>query len=529
MSVQATIALLNGNKSEQSLSSNTTTTSPKIRTTSNTSWGKPLPTLSNNNNNTNNHINNNINNNNSNDNNSNDNNSNNNNIGDCSKTMLEKKATRTNLDMYVEELTSMYQELLDEKKITNDTIKKLEAEVEIYSCDSTKVRDYEIRVEYLAQKLEQISEERDQLEKELSSYKDRHGSLATPHHHSIINESNEKLMNRKSQQKRNTLHQQEDEYFNEILDAYERHSENMDDIHQKYQEQIETMENAMVEYDQGMKMAMQKYVADMEAQRLQNKTLQSMVKKQEELISKLEDRLKENGDTSITTNSITDLSSSSSSSALPNNDSSIEQHDEILLRQQVELQRIELESKRDLLTQLLNEREGLLKKINGPNNNNNQSSTTRSEKSNRRSPSLRSSIDILAELAKTNSMKIPSSSSSLSLRSLPDTGRSTPPPFAAPRTPLPPLPSSTDYNSDRNSMSSHKSSANESLVSYSRSSSLPSPTSYGSNDLDQRPHHHQPQQFKHYEENFERTSSLIHASQNEQDHTHIPNSFWKRS
>ncbi|KAI9305524.1 hypothetical protein BJ944DRAFT_265073 [Cunninghamella echinulata] len=513
MNVQATIALLNGNKSDLSLSSSTgSTTAPNNIKTNSTNWGKPLPTLSNN-----------IDNNN--------NNSNTHTSYDRSRISLEKKVptTRTNLDMYIEELTSMYQDLLNENTLANNKIKKLEADVEIYSCDSTKVRDYEIRVEYLAQKLEQISEERDELEKELSTYKDRHGSLATPVSHEfgpdalkdctndnesptppmeIIDDEN----NNNNTQRQSQHPHHEDEYFNDILDAYEHQSENMDDLHQKYQEQIETMEQAMKEYDQGMKMAIQKYVADTEEQRLKNKTLQSMVKKQEELITKLEDRLKEN------------YPMLSSDLTASNNELPMEQHDEVLLREQVELQRIELESKRDLLTQLLNEREELLKKVNGANQ---QSTTPGRSHQQRRSASHRSSIDVLAELAKTN---IPTSASSLSLRSLPDNGRSTPPPFAAPRTPLPPLPSSNgDYNSsDRHSFSSHKSSANNSLVSYSRSSSLPSPNSCGSNEMVHPHQKQQHKQYKHFDEPFERTTSLMNSLTTEQDNTHISNSYWKR-
>lgn len=398
------------------------------------------------------------------------------------ETSKRTQQSRSTLDMHIEELTAMYQGLLDKHASATETITKLESDVEIYACDSTKVRDYEIRVEYLAQKLEQVSEERDTLEEELASYKDRHGSLVTPvspafgpdlfggkptlieaapTHHKSTNNGTELDDIQQMQQKQQMV---EDTYFDEILDAYEeRRSENSDEDDNRQQTYHGQIEQMRAEYDQGMKMAMESYVADLEKQRLENKTLQSMVKKQDELISKLETQWND---------SCGNIQHTSSYQAPSSGD-----HD--LLHQQVELQQIELESKRELLTQLLNERDDLLKRTN----------KTSKRQSQRRSPSFRSSIDVLAELAKTDSVpRSPGSLRSFGSQQQRDTGRSTPPLFAPPKTPLPPVPNNAT-NSDSGITTATTPTRNPS-ISYSRSS-----TSSASWSLDEKQQQQQQQQY----------------------------------
>ncbi|ORZ16913.1 hypothetical protein BCR42DRAFT_413497 [Absidia repens] len=357
--------------------------------------------------------------------------------------------SRAIVDMLTAELTTQYQEALDKNDSAKEIINKLESDVELYACDSTKVRDYEIRVEYLAQKLEQVSEERDLLEQELSTYKDRHGNLATPvspafgpdvfggkttmieavpttttatHQKNNMNQQhNETSNNNDSFEKQHQQQQQrlEDIYFDEILDAYEeRRSEDNDDMVQQQEHNEQMMAQMLAEYDQGMKMAMETYVADLEKQRLENKTLQSMVKKQDELIKKLETQY--------------------------GVDHPSDESGEQRLSQQ------------------------------------------RQQRQQRTSPSYRSSIDVLAEMARNESVL--GSSSSLPLNSIQhhhqrDTGRNTPPPFAPPKTPLPPLPITDQSNTSVN---------NDSLISYSRSST--SSTTWSS---DEQEHHHQQHQNQH--------------------------------
>ncbi|ORZ04490.1 hypothetical protein BCR42DRAFT_429173 [Absidia repens] len=373
---------------------------------------------------------------------------NNTNTNNTTTSRQRRPTSRSIVDMHAEELTALYQDVLDKLATANETIVKLESDVEIYACDSTKVRDYEIRVEYLAQKLEQVSDERDSFEQELMSYKNRPGnSLDTPvsacfpaQDNDVVDKNdtpsplpapqNEPASVQEQQQ------QQDETYFDDLLDAYEE----TDDHHQEHLE--EQMAKMQAEYDQGMKMAMESYVADLARQRLENKTLQTMVQKQEELIHELEGQQQQQQQQPVRDN----------------------EDENALLHQQVELQQIELESKRDLLTQLLNER-------------------------NNSKPSFRSSIDLLADMAKDNTNPTtPLPKSPGSIRSLNkyyhqarDTGRSTPPPFAPPRTPLPPLPPMM-------TSSSSSASVNMGMTPTSPSSSTSSSASWSFSD-----EHHQSQ------------------------------------
>ncbi|KAI8336331.1 hypothetical protein BC941DRAFT_428919 [Chlamydoabsidia padenii] len=401
-----------------------------------------------------------------------------------SKPSINKLAqpTRSSLDKHAEGLTALYQEALDNYQSASATITKLEADVELYACDSTKVRDYEIRVEYLAQKLEQISEERDLLEQELATYKDQKWNTSTSPATDIPQAPIEIAVNDKQNTNitgtMNIIHDQQvdDAYYDDILDAYEERqsqvSENNNDIQHKQQhEQMMLMEQLLAEYDQGMKMAMETYVADLEKQRLENKTLKSMVKKQDELIKKLEAQCNNNNNPDNT--SISSIAS---------------QQQHIHTRQRGS------ENTYNRTTKKPTKRDNGTKKVN---NETKQQQSKQQRKP--PSPSYRSSIDVLEEMAKTDN--IPASLSG-TIRPTPspqhypyhhhhhqrDTGRSTPPPFAPPRTPLPPLPtshSSSSLNTD-SGPTSYMSPIRNSLISYSRSST--SSNSWSSDEQNQHSH-----------------------------------------
>ncbi|OAD01221.1 hypothetical protein MUCCIDRAFT_156745 [Mucor lusitanicus CBS 277.49] len=164
---------------------------------------------------------------------------------------------------------------------------------------------------------------------------------------------------------------------------------------QSQQEEIEILNDKLIECDRGVQITLMKYVADLETQRLEAKALKQVVKKQDELITKLEAKIKE-----------------------------IPENPDALLKEQVEVQRVELENKRELLAQLLNEREDLLRRLN----------------SNQRNSVLRrSSIELLTNIINNR----PASYSSVASSS----GRGTPPLTAPPKQPLPPLPSPTSPSS----------------------------------------------------------------------------------
>ncbi|CAO3629284.1 unnamed protein product [Mucor hiemalis] len=315
------------------------------------------------------------------------------------KNVTPSKFDHNKVDVTLNEIEELYQKLVDQNKAAEEYIEKLQKDVEKFSSDATKVRDYEIRVEYLALKLEQVSEERDMFEKELldlqlkSSKQQTEEAPVSPmspaytYQHDIVIEEEQKLHN-----------QNNDAYMADILNVYEEISDRSEDDgegdHMQLFEAEEEEDEHLVDVqsqqqqdcDRGMQMAIVKYVTDLETQKLETKALKEVVKKQDELITKLENKVRA---------------------------AEVSSEDE-LLKEQVQVQRVELENKRELLAQLLNEREDLLRRLN----------------SNQRK-SRRSSIELISHMLKDNR---PNSYSSIT------SGRGTPPLTAPPKQPLPPLP-----------------------------------------------------------------------------------------
>ncbi|KAG0746342.1 hypothetical protein G6F57_008641 [Rhizopus arrhizus] len=281
------------------------------------------------------------------------------------QTIIPKDMDMNMFDSLTAEILGLYQHLLDQYNDSQEYIKKLEKDVETYFSAATKVRDYEIRVEYLAQKLEQVSEEKDYFEKEL-----RQINQSVPLSPAFSQEQIEK------QQRAN------DAFISDIVHVYEEMPDTESMIFDEKIE-LEQLQDQLVECDKGVQMTIAKYVNDIEIQKLETKALQHVVEKQDELISKLEHKLKDNAD-------------------------------QLLLKEQVEVQRIELENKRELLSQLLNEREELLRRIND-----------------KRRSSIEMLTDKIVNLNRNSSSSLSSSS-----------GRGSSPPLTAPpKHPLPPLPS----------------------------------------------------------------------------------------
>lgn len=310
------------------------------------------------------------------------------------------------------EIIELFQNLIEQNTAAEEKIESLKKDVEKYASDATKVRDYEIRVEYLALKLEQVSEERDYFEKELnelatngnkSQKKSSIVSLPSPAISQILEKQQDIIIEEEQQ-----LHNQNnDDYMAGILGVYEEISDDDDeeggsdelqifDEHsqsqqQQQQEEIDILNDKLIECDRGVQIALMKYVQDLETQRLETKALKEVVQKQDELITKLETKLQTTSENS----------------------------DE-LLKEQVEVQRVELENKRELLAQLLNEREDLLRRLNS---------------NNPRNSSLRkSSIELIPQMTQR-----PTSYSSIASSSG-GQGRGSPPLTAPPKQPLPPLP-----------------------------------------------------------------------------------------
>ncbi|GAN03144.1 hypothetical protein MAM1_0034c02595 [Mucor ambiguus] len=313
-------------------------------------------------------------------------------------------------DATASEIVDLFQTLLDQNAAAEEYIKTLKQDVEKYASDATKVRDYEIRVEYLALKLEQVSEERDYFEKELNelAHKQKQNTIMSSPLSPAFSQIDQRDIVIEDEQKLQS--QNNDAYMADLLNVYEEISdqddhEGGDDMQlfdeqsasqiQSQQEEIEILNDKLIECDRGVQITLMKYVADLETQRLEAKALKQVVKKQDELITKLETKIKE-----------------------------IPENPDELLKEQVEVQRVELENKRELLAQLLNEREDLLRRLN----------------SNQRNSILRrSSIELLTNIINNR----PASYSSVASSS----GRGTPPLTAPPKQPLPPLPSPTSSSS----------------------------------------------------------------------------------
>lgn len=357
--------------------------------------------------------------------------------------------SRTSFDMIAQELTALYQEALDQYEDAKKELKHLQADMEVYASDATKVRDYEIRVEYLAQKLEQVSEERDSLEQELRMYRERHGNLDTPtspvfqHRLSAIFDDRQSQYNNDDQEESNN----NEKFFDNILDAYggtDQPEENDMDKDRL----IEHLKDQLRAYDHGAKIAVQHYLAELEQERIRSKALKQVVRKQDELIARLEGKSPEASSAAAAT-------TTTATTRTVNLPAPMTERERLLL-EQVELQQTELRDTRALLNQLLSER-----------------NRTRMQDGGRNMKSNTTSIDVLAELAKP----LPSSG----LRD----GKSTPPLSAPPRDPLPPLPANNPLS---------KSSARASLASLREESGLSSSvTSWSSSD------HHQEQDFNDYE------------------------------
>ncbi|CDH50808.1 predicted protein [Lichtheimia corymbifera JMRC:FSU:9682] len=367
--------------------------------------------------------------------------------------------TRTNIDMMIEELTIMYQQSLDECKEAQQQLQQLKSEAETYETDSTKVRDYEIRVEYLAQKLEQVSDERDALEQELAGYRANRSNIETPVS-PVFQHRLSDIFDKRSSADQNEGPPENDEsnseFMHGLLDAYEEEEEEQEN-HEEQQEQsmspeeqIKYLQEQLKASDVGTKMAVQQYLAELEKERTETKALRDVVRKQDELIATLESKINNyNNSTPSTTPVVSrpprkaSLASptykSSNNNAAPPlpNQSNVERQ----LREQLESQRLELEDKRALLTQLLNEREDILKKAKMSGNGGRPGA---------------SSFDLLAELARPLDNN--------------DNGRNTPPPTAPPRDPLPPVPNNaTSPSSGRESMPSMRDDAS-SVTSWSAAS-----------------------------------------------------------
>ncbi|KAG2222176.1 hypothetical protein INT45_007193 [Circinella minor] len=449
------------------------------------------------------------------------------------KTTIKSGLTRTQIDNLSQELSILYQESVEKAEAAEEELNTLKDQIATYEADATKVRDYEIRVEYLAQKLEQVSEERDGLEQELRMFRERQGQINTPIS-PVFQDRLSGIFGQQDKQQQqqhngneynNNDEQQQDEedgnseFMHDLLDAYEDDDDDDEEEcgeNSSFSEQRSKLEQGSIRYsdnenappeekiaflteqlraaDQGTKIAVQHYLSELEQERLRTKTLQEVLKKQEELITTLESKLVISPTTAPKLASRPPRNASLASPTLENssNNNSLER----ALREQVESQRVELEDKRTLLTQLLNEREDILKKV----------------KLGASRPGT-SSFDILAELARPEQQQQQQQQQQhyypyyQQQRQSPIVdGRNTPPPSAPPREPLPPVPptsaTSPSKSSARGSISSfHEESIVSSVTSWSSSTAADYYGNGSNNDLSQKQKKDRPPSMNH--NNFE--------------------------
>ncbi|ORY98110.1 hypothetical protein BCR43DRAFT_563420 [Syncephalastrum racemosum] len=244
-------------------------------------------------------------------------------------------------DAIAQEMIAMFQELLSQSKgNTKDD-----------AAMQSQLRDYEIRIQYLSDKVEHMSHEHSGLDKQMSKEK-RRRSVSTP-----------------------SMATEEQDLWSGLMDVYEKgstttttldttHDEDKE-LREDAEEQLLSLKKQLVACEKGTHLVVTQQAHALETERLQSRTLRDIVAKQEALISALEEKL----------------------------DNSTGAFEAQAL--QLELQQVELADKRQLLSRLLAEREQLYRQVWRAKNNVRPSSPL----GRTRSVSARTSFDLLSELA----------------------------------------------------------------------------------------------------------------------------------
>ncbi|KAI8970209.1 hypothetical protein BDF20DRAFT_889895 [Mycotypha africana] len=232
-----------------------------------------------------------------------------------------------------------------------------------------------------------------------------------------------------------------------ITDLIHNYTDTHEDDKEDSQYDVLQIRQLLEANERTMQTLITQYVCSLEKERLENKTLRELIEKQDKLISILQKKLSDN---SPSTANITRNDRRRGYQSIHNS--------EKLLKAQLELQGIELEDKKKLLSVLIDERDGLLKQVNElrtlssaetigiPKNRVNDEITLKDDQ---QRDSV-NSIDILARIAQSSTPTLPESPTlrqtptSLSLKSkysyfVDQTAIPQSPP---PISPLPPTPTS---------------------------------------------------------------------------------------
>lgn len=425
------------------------------------------------------------------------------------RTAVPAKGKVSGSDVTMDELVDMYNNLLEQCRIAQEQVDQLSKDKsktdKEKTATSSQIRDYEIRIQYLSEKVEQLSKQHSELEEQVSFYRQHYqAGMDTPVSPKFKGMS--KVFGRPGTDISTPRHDivdtsttaETEDFWNRLLDVYEKGSsvstapttngdddcicsESTDNSNKGCRtetspcgvdEQLLFAKEQIQALEKGAQMLMESQARELAKERLHSRNLTNLIQKQDELISALESKLSQRSVSCVHAECVDQSSGDNVKSE------GYGSKDLILLREQIELQQAELEDKRALLARLLDEREELSRQITHMNQHampccfafqrqqRNSNATLSNSGKRSRSASVRSSIDILTEMAKagiTDGSRHPlsrppsttasarSSSQSLLREAL---GRCTPPPLTAPpREPLPPLPVRNSRTSQRGSSS----------------------------------------------------------------------------
>lgn len=243
--------------------------------------------------------------------------------------------------------------------------------------------------------------------------------MQTRDHQNTIDKLNEKVKILEEKNKHRT------ELYKDHSNGDEHHHDNDDEDAEpiarieKYEREIGILHMQLSACEQSTHKTVSHYATELEKERLESRKLTSIIEKQQNTITLLENQLKE---TQI-------IFRTSSSSRKPEGHGS---HD--LIKALVDLQSMELDDKKHLLANLVNEREILLQKIDELNN---PSLVTVNKKKKLTSHQDRSSIDLLAQITSTNLVQDEPTPSTLSPGTVLHYFSTTPPPTPPPTCALP--------------------------------------------------------------------------------------------
>ncbi|CAO3628339.1 unnamed protein product [Cunninghamella blakesleeana] len=321
------------------------------------------------------------------------------------------------------------------KEVNNNNNKYIRSSEKVLNTESK-----DLPLEKMKTQLEKITLERDSLKQQLTYCHLNHTSTPCD---SGLTLSHDPLWFEIEDEKK------DEDHYEDVITQYYQSCSN----HQ-YRQQIDQLKRQLAACEIGTQWMMGKYLGELERERLHTKSLKTIVQSQETLINTMENNYKHTSSSSSSSSASTTLSNSFSTNSMNSIHSSLSsshnnhhyQQQYFLLRSQVDLQKMELDDKQDMIHMLMDEREFLLRKL-----NNNKSPSCSSMKRRSRVISTSSSLSSdSTNIIQQQHQQLPyhiltSSSSPIRPYSPPQT----PPPFDR----LPALPTSTSISSTLSSTS----------------------------------------------------------------------------